>query len=342
MRSTLFTILCALPLLISCGNKVEKSNTATTSNALNAEAYVVQTKPFFHELSTTARLMAEEQVEIMAPIAGQVLAIYFKEGVPVRKGQAIVRLDDRAWSAGLLGIQAELNSANNDLTRKKELLTIEGSTKEAVELATAKVEKLQSQKQQLQVNIDLANVKAPFSGTLGLRDFSVGAYLKQGDVITSLASSNKLKVDFEMAQAYGGTLKKGDFVDVLIGEDTLQAKIYAIDPMVNQNTRTIKLRATLEQPESTILPGSFAEVMLKTDKLEKAILIPTQSVVPSISEQTVYVIKNGKAKRVTVTLGNRNADEIHVLTGLNAGDTVLTTGLLQVKDGMDIQIIKVN
>lgn len=342
MKSTLFTLVCVLPLIISCGEKAKQNNAPPSSGGLNADGYVVVTKPFFNELSTTARLLADEQVELMAPISGQVLQINFKEGSRVRKGQAIVRLDDRAWRAELLGVQAELNSALSDLARKKELLAVEGSTKEAIELATAKVEKLQSQKQQLQVNIDLANVKAPFSGTLGLRDFSVGAYLKQGDIITTLASSSKLKVDFELAQAYGNTLKLGDIINVHLESDTVQAKVYAIDPLVNQNTRTIRLRAELQQPKETILPGSYAEVVLKADKLESAILIPSQAVVPSIIEQTVYVSKNGTAKRVAVTLGNRNADEIHVLTGLNAGDTILTTGLLHVKDGMKVNFLKVN
>jgi membrane fusion protein (multidrug efflux system) len=275
----------------------------------------------------------------MAPMAGQVLAIYFKEGEKVSKGTTLIRLDDRSWKAQLLGVKAELTAAEKDYARKKELLTVEGSSQEEVDNAFSKVEILKSQQQQLQVNIDLANVSAPFSGQLGMRDFSEGAFLKQGDLITTLSANNQLKVDFTIAQLHAKSIELNKSVLVLVGADTLKANIYAINPIINSQTRMLNVRALLEQKaEQKIKPGTFAEVLIATEMVDDAILIPTQAVIPAINEQTVFVYKSGKAVQKVIQMGNRNADKVLVLSGISVGDTVITTGLLNIKEGMDLTI----
>ena len=324
--------------LSSCGNS-KADQPAQAASALQVEAYEVTAEAYNNEVLTTANLMAEEQVELKAPMAGQVLAIYFKEGQYVNKGQTLVRLDDRSWKAELLGVNAELVAAENDYSRKNDLLSIGGSSQEEIDIAFSQVEILKSKQQQLQVSINLANVTAPFSGQLGMRDFSEGAFLSQGDVITTLSANQQLKVDFTVAQSNASSIEINSVVKVIIGTDTLSAKVYAINPVINTETRMIKVRALLQQKGANkIKPGTFAEVLIATEMTENAILIPTQAVVPSINEQTVYVYKNGKAERKTVLMGNRNADKVLILKGLSVGDTVITTGLLNIKEGMDIQI----
>ncbi len=332
-----FIAIGLLLIMLSCGN--DEANQSKSGATLTVETYKVIAQPFNSELVTTANLMAEEQVELMAPIAGQVLTIYFKEGQKINKGQTIVRLDDRSWKAELVGVNAELASAEKEYNRKKELLTVEGSSQEEVDLAFAKMQTLQSKQQQLQVNINLANVSAPFSGQLGMRNFSEGAFLKQGEVITSLTANNQLKVDFSIAQVYKKSIEIDKKIKVLVDNDSLSATIYAINPSVNEQTRMITVRALLEQNDKqTILPGTYAEVILPTNAINNALLVPTEAVVPSITEQTVYVYNKGKAERRVVTLGNRTAEKVHILTGIKEGDVVLTTGLLAVKDGMAITI----
>ena len=338
-KITHFIIAIAFTLtIISCTNN-EVTTQAGPANALQVEAYKVIAQPFSSELLTTAQLMAEEQVELMAPMAGQVLTIYFKEGEKVTKGQKLIRLDDRSWKAQLVGVNAELDAAQKDYDRKKELLSVEGSSQEEVDNALSQIEILKSQLQQLQINISLANVSAPFSGQLSMRDFSEGAFLKQGDIITTLSANKQLKVDFNLAQTHSKSIEIGKTVLVLVGQDTLEAKIYAVNPVVDIQTRTINVRALLERKENnSIMPGAFAEILITTNVIDDALLIPTQAVVPSITEQTVYVYKNGKAVRKIVVVGDRTADKVHIISGISAGDTVLTTGLLAVKDGMDLEI----
>lgn len=323
----------------SCGGSKTEAPGSGGPQSISVEAYKVVPQSFSNKLTTTANLMAEEQVQIMAPISGQVLAIYFKEGARVNKGQVLVRLDDRSWKAQLVGVNAELAAAQKDYNRKYQLISVEGSSQVEVDNAFAKVEMLKSQQQQLQVNINLANVTAPFSGQLGMRDFSEGAFLKQGDLITSLSADKQLKVDFTIAQIHSKSIEIDKSVLVLIGKDTLRAKVYAINPIINTDTRMINVRALLEQKSDTkYKPGTFAEVLIATEMLNDAILIPTQAVVPSINEQTVYVSKNGKAVRKVIQMGDRTSDNVLVLDGLSIGDTVITTGLLQIKEGMDVKI----
>lgn len=216
-------------------------------------------------------------------------------------------------------------------------MKIGGSSQEEVDAALSIVENLKSQMQQLKVNIDLAKVRAPFSGLLGMRNFSNGAFLAQGDVVTTLTEIDQLKVDFTISQTHSGSIKVGKSVFVLIGDDTLEAKIYAVNPVIDALTRTINARALLKQKKGhEIMPGTFAEVLVTTDYLDDALLIPTQAVVQSITEQIVYVSEKGTAVRKVIETGERTSDMVHVLSGIEKGDTVLTTGLLSVKDGMDL------
>ncbi len=323
--------------LASCGK--QKSPTAAGSSNLQAKGYVVIPEPFNNDLITTAELIANEQVELMAPMAGQVLEIYFNEGENIKKGAPIIRLDDRSWKAQLPGIKADLSATEKDYERKKQLLDVGGSSQEEIDQALSKIELLKSQLQQLQVNIDLANVTAPFTGKLGLRNFSKGAFLKQGDVITTLTAMDKLKVDFSLAQEHLKDIEVGKKIKVLMGPDSLEAEIYAINPLIDARSRTIHVRALLDQPkDKIIMPGTFVEVSVSTNFIKNALLVPTQAVVPEINKQTIYLYKSGKAVKEEVKMGNRTADKVHIVEGIQAGDTIITTGLLQIKDGMGIKL----
>lgn len=331
------TLIALAAILWSCGDA--KKDAQQGQGSLQVKGIKVTAQPFNSEVKTTATIMASEQVELKAPIAGQVLEIYFEEGATVNKGQQLIRMDDRAWKAQLVGVQATLENAQKEYERKKQLLAIEGSSQEEVDNAFSTVETLKSQAEQLKVNIDLANVKAPFSGKLGMRDFSKGAFLTQGQVITSLTAMDKLKIDFTMAQNHQNSIAIGKKIMVLIENDTLEAEVYAISPVISADSRTINVRAMLNQKEGkTYMPGVFAELIVTTNFIDDALLVPTQAIVPSITDQTIYVVKDGKAQKKIVQIGNRTKDLVHITEGLSEGDVVLTTGLLHVKDGMSVKV----
>lgn len=309
---------------------------------LQVKAAQVKVTAFNSDLLTTANVLAFEEVVLKAPINATVLGIEFKEGEKISKGQSIIHLDDRIWKAQLIGKQAQLENAEKDYQRKLTLLDVEGSTQEEVDLAKSNLENLKSEVQKLRVNIALANVKAPFSGVLGMRDFSEGAYLKEGETITTLTNLDKLRLDFAIPQSLLESINKGTVVQCLHDGDTLDATVYAITPQINTASRTVSVRAVLSQDaKHQLLPGAYIQVLVATNHVDGALMVPTQSIVPEIDNQTIFVYKDGIAVRKNVVLGNRSNDMVHVKEGIEAGDTIITTGLLKVKDGMAVTIQEV-
>ncbi len=334
--------LCCAILFNSCEKeKPTVSRSPQGSGGLVVEYFVAQPTYFQTTVSTTAEIIPSEAVVLRAPVSGTVLAINFREGSYVQKGQSIIQLDDRAWKAQIKGLEAELNRLKSDLERKRILLKVEGATQQEVDVIVAEMATIQAQMEELRVNIQLANVSAPFSGQVGLRDFSVGSYMGQGDEITTLADVQSLKVEFNLPERYQNEVSMNMEMSVIADTDTFPASIYAIDPIINPESRTLRARARISnENKGTLRPGVFATVILPTQVSESALLVPTQVVVPEINVQTLYVAKNGTAVRREVTLAGRNSDMVQIVAGLTPGDTVITTGLLQVKDGLPVSLVK--
>ncbi len=349
MMTVRMKILKAIPYIIlvgvasSCGKSNDKAAQGGAARSLQVEGIIVKPQAFSSTLTATAELLANEQIEVKAPLSGQVLEIYFREGQEVKKGDPILRLDDRDWKAQLSGIKAELDVAQKNYARSNELLAVEGSSQEEVDRALSAVETLRSRVQQLSLNIERANISAPFSGRLGMRNFSKGAFLKEGDVVTTLAAVHPLKVDFRLPQENISEVAIGKPIQVVVGNDTLDATIYAIDPIIDPQSRTIHIRALMQHHgDKVIPPGTFAQMVMSTHDDGDALLVPTQAVVPEIDQHTVYLFKRGKALKRVIRMGNRTADKVQVLQGIEAGDTLITTGLLMVKDGMDLELLRIN
>ncbi|NBC83413.1 MAG: efflux RND transporter periplasmic adaptor subunit [Bacteroidetes bacterium] len=328
---------------ISACQQQNSTSTFNGTQKLNADGYVLQSDRFTSTITSTANLLPFESVSVKTPVEGNVLAIYFKEGEYVNKGDVIIQIDDRTWQAQLKGLNAQLIAARKELNRKEKLLEIEGASREEVDQLQATEQDLQARIDELEVSIDLAEVKAPFGGQLGMRNFSLGAYLDKGETITRLVQSDKIKVDFDVPAKYASYLQKGQIVQVLTntGQDTARARIYAIDPMLNTASRSIQARALLNNPNHTFIAGNFAEVIVSLIESDSTLFIPSESLIPELNAHVVYKIKNGKAKRQDVKIGNRTPDKVEILNGLSAGDTVLVTGLMEVEDGVQVNIQKI-
>jgi len=337
-----FTFLVLFFLsMVSCSEAGKKNNSEGYGSALLVDVEVVKPQVFGTSIKTNANLLPFEEVEIKAPVSGTILAIYIEEGQVVKKGQPIIRIDDRSWKAEIKGLKAQLLSAKADLERKQQLLSVEGSSQQDIDEATAKVDELEAQIDQRQVNIDLANVVAPFDGKVGMRNFSLGTYLAQGQVIIELAQSWKLKVDFDLPVQYRDELTNGKIVHVLYDNDTIDSPIYAVNPVANSSSRTINVRSLIEKNSLNFVPGDFAEVIVPLKINNNSLLVPTDCIVPELNNQTVFLFKNGIAKRREVKLGSRTESHVEILEGIMAGDTILLTGLLQVKDNSPVRIRKV-
>jgi len=307
---------------------------------------VVIVKPAGLSVSVTATgdLLPNEQVDLRAPVEGNVVAIHFSEGEYVQKNSVLLEIDDRTWKARLQGLEAQLVSARNDLERKRGLINIEGTSREELDQAEATVQNLKAQIDELKVTIDLSRVKAPFSGRIGMRNFSPGAYLSKGDPIATITQTDPVKVNFTIPARYANQVKVGNivFVNSSTSADTTTARIYAIDPVISESDRSLQLRAILKNPEMKYIPGDFAEVTLRVDQNADALLIPAEAVIPELNTHVVYAVKNNIAVRQNITVGVRTETQVQVLSGLSAGDTVMVTGLLEISDGQKVEVGKVN
>lgn len=326
-------------LINSCRNTGDNGNKKAQPLAVSVDGFVVNSAHFENKLSVTANLLPFETVDIKTPVAGTVLAIHFKEGQKVSKGQLLVQIDDRIWKAQIKGLKAQLVAAREDLKRKEALLKAEGASQEEVDGVRSSVLQMEAKIEELSVYVSLAAVAAPFSGQLGMRDFSVGAYLSQGQSITQIAQMERLKVDFNIPGRYLSQLSSGKEIKVIANKDTLSASVYAVNPIIDENTRTIQLRALLDNKKNW-LPGDFTEALIVLDIYDSAMVIPTQLIIPELGAETVFVCKNGKAMKRAVVTGVRTDKLVLVTEGLIAGDTLMATGLMQVREGMAVKISK--
>lgn len=332
-------ILCLGFFVHSCKNAGNGGSKKNQASAVVAEGFVVMPGHFENNLTVTANLLPFETVDVKTPVAGTVLAIHFKEGQKITKGQSLVQIDDRVWKAQIKGLKAQLAAGTEELHRKEALLKVEGASQEEVDAARSGVQQLEAKIEELSVYVSLASVPAPFAGQVGMRDFSVGAYLPLGQIITQIAQTDRLKVDFNLPGQYVSQLSIGKEVKVIAGNDTLTASVYAVNPLIDENTRTIQVRALLDN-RNNWLSGDFAEASLVLDARDSALVIPTQLVIPELGAETVFVCKNGKAVKRPVVSGVRNDKVVLITKGLVSGDTLLATGLMQVREGMPVKISK--
>ncbi len=341
-RIPIACLLAMLPLLllVSCGQGSGRDR--EESRVVPAEGYLLL--PEYHAVSieSTGDLLAGEEVEIKAPVAGNVRSIHFREGQVVRRGDLLVEIDNRSWVAQKKGLEARLISAEGELGRKRKLLAVQGVSEEEVEQAAAEAGSLKAQIEGLDVTIDLAAVRAPFAGRLGMRNFSPGAYLTQGSVIARLVQADRLKVNFSIPAKYAAQAVSGQKVKVISsgGGDTASAEIYAIEPRISPSSRSLQIRAMMSGPHPSFIPGDFVQVLLEVGRKSDALLVPAESIIPELKTQSVFIVRNGAAMRREVETGSRTEDRVEILAGLSPGDTVLTTGLMEVRDGDRIALQK--
>lgn len=333
--------LCTLAGLLSGCHSEEgpKLNGGTRSNVLEVDYVVVQPQPMLHNIQVTGSLIPGESAQLTTQAAGKVQSISFEEGEKVKKGQVLVRIDSREWDAQLQRYRAELKNANKDLERKKAMASVQGISEAELEAAELKTQTLKANIRETQVKLDHATITAPFDGKIGLRSVSPGSYISAGTPVAMLVQENPLKLQFNVPERYAALLRPGQEVNFSIADnDTVyQASVYATEPMISESTRALRVRAKANNPAGKLIPGSYADVTVELDSIPDALMIPTEAIVPQLNNQLVYRISKGKAEQVQVKTGVREPRKVQITSGLQAGDTVLVSGLLQVRPGMPVK-----
>lgn len=285
-------------------------------------------------------LLANEEAELRPEMQGRVSSINFNEGSLVSKGALLIKLNDADYRAQLAKLESNLKLYRENADRKQRLLQLSGISQQEYDESRTQVAAVEADIAFTKAQIDKTEIRAPFSGVVGLRDISPGEMVSPSDVIASIQQLSTLKLDFTIPEKYSSLVKTGDEVSFTIdGNEQIQtAKIYAVEPKVDPVTRSVKVRALVNNPGNTLLPGTFARVEFGISKSGNAILIPTESVIPVLKGKKVMVVRNGMAVSQMVTTGLRKEKEIEITSGINSGDTILTSGLMQVRDSMKVEV----
>ncbi|SOE20173.1 membrane fusion protein, multidrug efflux system [Spirosomataceae bacterium TFI 002] len=286
---------------------------------------------------SSGTLIPNEEVEIRSEIAGRLIKLNIREGTVVPKGNLIAKLKDDDIRAQLKKLAMEDKLAQQIEARQKKLLEINAISKEEYEISANKVGTLSADKELLNVQLEKTELKAPFSGKIGLKNISEGAYISPTTVIATLVQTNPIKIDFTIPERYLNEVKLGQvvFFEVDGADDKFSSRIVAIDPKVDPNLRTLKVRAQASNNGGRLYPGMFVKINLKLNS-SPAIMIPSETIIPILGGKKVYVKRNGVVEEVSIETGLRNEKYVQVLSGLNVGDSLITTSLMNLKNGQPV------
>lgn len=309
---------------------------------LTATYALVETQTLGDTLTATGTLVAWEEVDVNAEVAGRIVALNLPEGAFVRQGQTLATLDTRVLAAQTEALQAQLDLARVQAERLRQLFAIGGLSQQALDEAESRVRVLEAQVAQQRAEAARRNVVAPFAGRLGFRAVSVGAYVSPGQKLTTLRVTNPLRLEFAVPERYAGQIRPGTAVSFAVpGRDApVLGSVYAIDPAVEASTRTFLVRARVGNPDGDLQPGAFAEVQLPVDRRDGVKVVPAVAVVPGLDSAAVFVVRGGKARRVAVWTGLRTRDAVEVAGAVQAGDTVLTSGMDEARPGQSITLAR--
>lgn len=312
--------------------------------AVRAEAITVASSTLLDNIEVPGTIVANESTEIHPEVAGLITGIYFREGATVGKGTTLFKLNDADLQAQLRKLRVQANIATQNENRSSELLKIGGISRQDYENTQLQVSNTSADIAVTQAQIAKTVVRAPFSGKVGLRMVSVGAYVTPASVMTTISQVGQMKIDFTVPEKYIPQIKNGQVVTFTIAGNNAKyaARVSATESNVTENTRALQVRAIVQGSTTSLTPGTFAKVQLSFDPDPNAIVVPTQAVVPQARGKKVYVYNNGVAKFVDVTTGIRDSVNVQITSGLKAGDTVLLTGLLSLRPDGKVALSKLN
>jgi membrane fusion protein (multidrug efflux system) len=309
---------------------------------VTVDAVVLKAEPLSNKVLSTGTVMANEQVDIRSEISGKITGLYFKEGQPVKKGQVLVQVNADELQAQRRKLEYSIQLNETQEFRQKKLLDKEAISQQEYDIVLTQLNSIRADLQQLKAQIAKYTIRAPFTGVIGLRQVSVGSYISPATLVASMQDIDPVKVDFSVSERYASLLKRGDPITFTINGETqankFRGEVYAIEPSIDLATRSVKVRALSANPDGKLIPGAFARVELTVGTIENALMIPTEALVPTVKGQTVYLYRNGLARELPVQTGIRTERQIQITEGVQPNDSLIVTGLLQLKDSMQVSV----
>jgi len=312
--------------------------------AIPIGVYVVKYEELKNELYVSGTLIANESAILYPEISGKITKLFLREGETVKKGELIAKINDSDLQVQLKKINLQTALLKEKLERIKSLQKIGGTSQEELDNASNVLEINLAEADIVKTQIKKTEILAPFDGTLGFKNISEGSIANTSTVIAEIQQLNPIKIEFSIPEKYSNLISKNDKVFFKINENpqAFEARVIAIDPKINTLERTLQIRAIADNSKLFFIPGSFAKINLPLKKIENALMIPTESIIPILKGKKVFVCKNGKAVEALVTTGIRNSDKIQIIEGISDGDSIVTMGMVQLKQGSEVRIVKTN
>lgn len=307
---------------------------------LEVTARIVSPRTLSDEIPVIGRLVPDEEVLLSFETSGKITDIFFQEGSSVKKGALLAKVNDAQLQAQLARLEAQIPLAKERVFRQSALLQRDAVSKEALEIVKTELATLNADIEKTKAQIDQTELRAPFDGIIGLRQMSVGAYASPNTVIAKLTSVTPIKVEFSVPERYASNVKRGTDLEFTVDGKLapFKAQVYATEASLDAETHTLLVRALYPNKERELLSGQYAGIRLKQKEVTNTIAIPSEAIVPEMGKNKVFVYRNGKAEPVDVITGIRTDSEIQIVSGLEIGDTILTSGTLQLRKGSTVKI----
>lgn len=336
--------LAALPKLdlFEDETKLEASASVASpaSTVIPVNAMVVEPKRLSNKIQVTGAILANESLEIRSETSGKVTGIYFQEGQWIKKGSLLVTINDEELRAQLEKLKYTRKLRDDMEYRQRLLLDKEAISQEEYDQALTELNTATADIKVLEAQIAKSQIRAPFNGVIGLRYVSEGSYITPQNVIATFSNINPAKVEFSIPGRYSNDIKIDDVIEfgTEASDETYEGTIYAIDPMIDPATRTLKMRAISPNPDRHLLPGQFARIDLILGREDDAFLIPTEAVIPELDGHKVFIARRGTIEERKVQVGIRTNKDVEIQQGLSQQDTVVTSGILQIKSGSQVNV----
>ena len=311
---------------------------------LQVEAKVIKPERIENSIKITGAVLANESVAIRSEISGKIEKISFEEGKKVKKGDLLLSINDDEIVAQLERLRYT-QKLNEDIEyRLRQLLEKEAISREEYDIGLTTLNTTLSDIKEREARLAKHKLYAPFNGTLGLRQVSEGSYITPSDLVVNIYNINPIKVEFSVPGRYSSLVNKGDSIGFSVEASDIEYTgiIYAIEPRIDPNTRTLQIRAICKNDDEVLMPGQFASINYTLSTISDALMVPSESIIPELNSHKLFTYKNGIVSQTTVSVALRTDNAVQIISGINPGDTVITTGILQAREGLPVDITHLN
>jgi membrane fusion protein (multidrug efflux system) len=320
------------------GKGIEQEPIRQGQQKLNAVGFVVVPTHMSELIKSTGTLRPDEEVDLAFETSGKIVGINFTEGTRVKKGDLLAKINDRPLQAQLEKLVAQLKMSEAKEFRQRSLLDKDAISQESYDQVQTDVQSLKADINLIRSRISETELRAPFDGIIGLRYLSEGSYATSATKIAKLIKISPIKIEFSIPEKYASEIKIGYPITFSIdgSDNVFKASVYAVDPKIDIETRTIVLRALYPNRDEELKSGRYAGITLQLSQIDNAIAIPTEAMIPEMDGEKVFIYNNGKAQSVKVNTGLRTESKIQIITGLKFGDTLITSGIMQLRQNLPI------